>query len=81
MALTVTAELAELSAGYLSRIDRGLRPVQRRATLEGASLASALRVSSSEITGQPYPPLSQSEAVALSQGPGCAPSCPSYVRR
>ena len=68
LSLTVTAELAGLSAGYLSRIERGLRPVQRRATLE--ALASALRVSPSEITGQPYRPSSASEAVAHSAAPG-----------
>jgi len=67
LSLTVTAELAGLSAGYLSRIERGLRPVQRRATLE--ALASALRVSPSEITGQPYPPSSASEVVAHSAAP------------
>ncbi len=67
LSLTVTAELAGLSAGYLSRIERGLRPVQRRATLE--ALASALQVSPSEITGQPYAPSTDSEAVAHSAAP------------
>lgn len=67
LSLTVTAELAGLSAGYLSRIERGLRPVQRRSTLE--ALASALRVAPSEITGQPYPPSSESEAIAHSAAP------------
>jgi transcriptional regulator with XRE-family HTH domain len=67
LSLTVTAELAGLSAGYLSHIERGLRPLQRRATLE--ALASALRVAPSEITGQPYPPSSASDAVAYSAAP------------
>jgi transcriptional regulator with XRE-family HTH domain len=67
LSLTVTAELAGLSAGYLSRIERGLRPVQRRSTLE--ALALALRVAPSELTGQPYPPSSESEAVAHSAAP------------
>lgn len=67
LSLTVTAELAGLSAGYLSRIERGLRPVQRRSTLE--ALASALQVSPSEITGQPYAPSTESEAVAHSAAP------------
>ncbi len=67
LSLTVTAELAGFSTGYLSRIERGLRPVQRRSTLE--ALAAALRVSPSEITGQPYPPSSESEAVAHSGAP------------
>lgn len=71
LSLTVTAELAGLSAGYLSRIERGLRPVQRRSTLE--ALASALQVSPSEITGQPYAPSTESEAVAHSAAPAlCA---------
>jgi len=61
LSLTVAAELAGLSKGYLSRIERGERPVQRRATLE--SLAWALQVAPSEITGQPYPPSNQTEAV------------------
>ena len=67
LSLTVTAELAGLSAGYLSHIERGLRPLQRRATLE--ALASALRVAPSEITGQPCPPSSAREAVAHSTSP------------
>ncbi len=61
LSLTVTAELAGLSKAYLSRIERCERPVQRRATLE--SLAQALQVAPSEITGQPYPPGNQTEAV------------------
>jgi transcriptional regulator with XRE-family HTH domain len=67
LSLTVTAELAGLSAGYLSRIERGQRPVQRRSTLE--ALASALQVSPSEITGQPYAPSTEREAVAHSAAP------------
>ena len=61
LSLTVTAELAGLSKAYLSRIERGERPVQRRATLE--SLAQALQVAPSELTGQPYPPGNETEAV------------------
>jgi transcriptional regulator with XRE-family HTH domain len=54
MSLTAAAQLAGMSVGYLSMIERGLRPMNKRATLE--ALASALRVSASELTGQPYAP-------------------------
>jgi transcriptional regulator with XRE-family HTH domain len=48
--LRVTAELAGLSESHLSRIERGQRPIERRATVE--ALAGALRVAPSELTGQ-----------------------------
>jgi transcriptional regulator with XRE-family HTH domain len=54
LSLTATAELAGMSASYLSLIERGLRPVTKRVTLE--SLAQALRVSPAELTGKPYAP-------------------------
>lgn len=53
LSLRATAELAGLSAGYLSRIERGERPVERRSTLE--ALAAALRVAPSELTGATTP--------------------------
>ena len=46
--LQVVAGLAGLSAGYLSRIERGERPVERRRTLE--ALASALSVPVTALT-------------------------------
>lgn len=49
LSLRAAAELAGLSASYLSRIERGERPVERRSTLE--ALAAALRVAPSELTG------------------------------
>jgi transcriptional regulator with XRE-family HTH domain len=55
MNLSATAGLAGLSVSYLSLIERGQRPVTRRALLE--SLANALRVSPEELTGQPYAPV------------------------
>jgi transcriptional regulator with XRE-family HTH domain len=55
MHLTVVAGLSGMSAGYLSRIERGERPVTKRATLE--ALAQALRVSPTELTGKPYTPV------------------------
>jgi transcriptional regulator with XRE-family HTH domain len=48
------AGLAKMSPSYLSMIERGQRPVTRRAVLE--SLALALRVSPEELAGQPYAP-------------------------
>lgn len=61
LTLKVAAELAGISESYLSRIERGERPVDRRSLLE--ALAAALRVAPAEITGQPYPPSSEHEAV------------------
>ncbi|MBB5158963.1 transcriptional regulator with XRE-family HTH domain [Saccharopolyspora phatthalungensis] len=52
MSLTATAELAGMTGGYLSMIERGLRAITKRSVLE--ALAHALRVSPSELTGQPY---------------------------
>lgn len=54
LSLRAAAELAGFSASYLSMIERGLRPVDKRSTLE--ALANALRVAPSELTGTPYPP-------------------------
>ena len=62
MSLRATAELAGLSKSYLSMIERGERPVERRSTLQ--ALATALRVAPSELTGQPIPPSSAPEASA-----------------
>ncbi|HEX5405957.1 MAG TPA: helix-turn-helix transcriptional regulator [Pseudonocardiaceae bacterium] len=53
LSVTATAGLAGMSASYLSLIERGLRPVTKRSVLE--ALASALKVSPTELTGQPYP--------------------------
>jgi transcriptional regulator with XRE-family HTH domain len=52
MSLRATAELAGLSAGYLSRVERGERAIDRWSVVE--ALVQALRVSPSELTGQPY---------------------------
>lgn len=53
LSLRAVAELAGLSAGCLSRIERGERPVDRRSTLE--ALAAALHVAPSELASQPFP--------------------------
>jgi transcriptional regulator with XRE-family HTH domain len=60
--LRVVADLAGISESYLSRLERGGRQVDRRSLLE--ALAAALRVAPSEITGQPYPPSNEDEAMA-----------------
>ncbi|MGH3990287.1 MAG: helix-turn-helix domain-containing protein, partial [Pseudonocardiaceae bacterium] len=60
--LRVAAELAGISESYLSRIERGERTLDRRSLLE--ALATALRVAPSDITGQPYPPSNEAEALA-----------------
>jgi transcriptional regulator with XRE-family HTH domain len=61
MTLKVVAELAGITEGHLSRIERGERPVDRRSRIE--AIAVALRVSPAELTGQPYPPSNENEAV------------------
>lgn len=58
--LTVVAGLAGISAGYLSRLERGERSLDSRRLL--FALADALQVAPSEITGQPYPPSDAAEA-------------------
>ncbi|MCP2258853.1 Helix-turn-helix domain-containing protein [Streptoalloteichus tenebrarius] len=54
MSVTVTAELAGITKGYLSLIERGQRAVTKRTTLE--ALAQALRVSPTDLLGKPYAP-------------------------
>jgi transcriptional regulator with XRE-family HTH domain len=54
MTLRAVAELAGITEGYLSRIERGERIVGRRSLLE--SIAAALRVAPSELTEQAFPP-------------------------
>lgn len=49
LSLRATAELAGYSESYLSLIERGERPVDKRSTLE--ALSGALRVAPSELTG------------------------------
>jgi transcriptional regulator with XRE-family HTH domain len=60
MDLTTTAGLAGISPSALSLMERGKRPISKRAVLE--SLARALRVSPFELTGQPYPPSGEGTA-------------------
>lgn len=57
LSLQAVADLSggQISVGHLSRIERGIRPVTKRATLE--TLAQVLRVSPEELTGTPYAPV------------------------
>lgn len=52
MSLAVVAELAGHSKSWLSKVERGLLPLERRRDL--AALATALGVSPADLTGQPY---------------------------
>jgi transcriptional regulator with XRE-family HTH domain len=54
LSLTATAGLAGITHSYLSMIERGQRPVNKRSLLE--ALANALRVSPDRLTGKPYAP-------------------------
>lgn len=62
LSLRVVAELAGLSAGYLSNIEQGKRRVDRRSTLE--ALAAALNVAPSELAAMPFPPRDEAAAEA-----------------
>lgn len=64
LSLRATAQLAGLSASYLSMIERGERQVERRATLE--ALAAALRVAPSEL-GSVFPGSYRDPAVAAAR--------------
>jgi transcriptional regulator with XRE-family HTH domain len=64
MNLTTTAGLAGISPSALSLMERGKRPISKRAVLE--SLARALRVSPFELTGQPHPPSGEGTAESRS---------------
>jgi transcriptional regulator with XRE-family HTH domain len=58
LSLRAVAELAGFSASYLSLIERGHRPVDKRSTLE--ALAAALRVAPSEL-GSAFPPAGRAD--------------------
>lgn len=62
ISLTAAAGLAGISVPYLSLIERGHRPVTKRAVLE--ALAQALKVSPVELTGKPYAPSDAASAEA-----------------
>jgi transcriptional regulator with XRE-family HTH domain len=52
MTLAEVGGLAGVSAAYLSYLERGLRPLDRRSTI--SALASALRISETELAGGPH---------------------------
>lgn len=52
LTLRTAGELAGFSASYLSLIERGERPVDKRSTLE--AIATALRVAPGDLLGAPY---------------------------
>jgi transcriptional regulator with XRE-family HTH domain len=62
LSLTAVAGLAGITPAYLSMIERGLRPVTKRAVLE--SLATALQVSPTELAGAPFVPTDVADAEA-----------------
>jgi transcriptional regulator with XRE-family HTH domain len=51
--LSVIAGLAGISESYLSRVERGERPIDKRSLVE--AIASALQVAPSELLAQPFP--------------------------
>jgi transcriptional regulator with XRE-family HTH domain len=63
----VLAGLAGISQGYLSLIETGARPVERRATL--VALAGALQVSVAELSGQSGDPTDPAKAEASANVP------------
>jgi transcriptional regulator with XRE-family HTH domain len=63
----VLAGLAGMSQPYLSQIERGQKPVDRRATL--VALANALQVSVADLTGQPGDPTDPTKASAVASVP------------
>src|ERR1700678_3382582 len=52
MTLAEVGGLAGVTAAYLSMVERGLRPLDRRSTI--SALAAALRVSETDLTGGPH---------------------------
>ncbi|MGH3584966.1 MAG: helix-turn-helix domain-containing protein, partial [Pseudonocardia sp.] len=64
LSLKVTAELAGLDKGNLSKMERGKRRITQRRTLE--DLATALGCAVSDLTGEPYDPPDRATAEALS---------------
>jgi transcriptional regulator with XRE-family HTH domain len=62
LSLTAVAGMAGITPAYLSMIERGLRPVTKRAVLE--ALANALQVAPTELTGAPFAPTDAVDAEA-----------------
>lgn len=54
LSLRACAELAGVTAGWLSRVERGERAIDRRSHIE--AIAAALQISTAELLGEPYTP-------------------------
>jgi transcriptional regulator with XRE-family HTH domain len=67
MSLEVTAGLAGISKGYLSLLENGRRPFERRSLID--ALAEALGCSVIDLTGEPYLPVSRQDAAAMAAIP------------
>lgn len=68
LSLRVLAELAGMSEGYLSRVERGERSINRRSLLE--AIANALQVAPSELLSEPFPavdPVSREAHAAIEE--------------
>ncbi|WP_250291113.1 helix-turn-helix domain-containing protein [Frankia sp. CiP1_Cm_nod1] len=67
MSLETLAGLTGLSKGFLSMVENGQRRMDRRSHLE--SIAEALQVSITDLTGQPYAPTNPHQARSLASIP------------
>jgi transcriptional regulator with XRE-family HTH domain len=67
MTLETLAGLAGLSTSYLSMVENGRRQLDRRSYIE--AIASALQVSVTDLTGQPYSPTDTAQAAAQAAVP------------
>jgi transcriptional regulator with XRE-family HTH domain len=65
LSLRVCADLAGISAGWLSRVERGERSLERRSHIE--ALAAALRISATELLGQSYAHTDREHSAAHAQ--------------
>jgi transcriptional regulator with XRE-family HTH domain len=64
------ADLVGVTRSYISMIEGGRRPVDKRETLYG--LCTALQVSVADLTGQPYEPVDREQIQARAQIPAIA---------
>ncbi|OHV20905.1 hypothetical protein BBK14_27545 [Parafrankia soli] len=67
MSLETLAGLTGLSKGFLSMVENGQRRMDRRSHLE--TVATALQVSITDLTGQPYAPTNPAQAQSLAAIP------------
>lgn len=67
LSLSTAADLAGISKGYLSLLERGERRFERRSLVD--RLAEALGCSAIDLTGEPYEPVSRRAAAAMASIP------------